>query len=293
MSRKPELNAEPQDAGFTIAELLIVALVGIILVMGIYQLLITQSRALTMQQETIDAQESTRGAAALLAWELRSAAASGGDLYVISQDSVVLRSVRASGVICSWVEGSGQSKYGLRQTSGVFSGTANDSAMFFSVEDETWAAFDVSAAWTGSAAWTNGTPVCFWGDSTTSVPRPEASIQIDTLATLTNLEVGGPVHLFRKMTYGLSTLNGRWWLSRKEGAGGWEILTGPMLSPSDGGLTFAYYDALGVVTTDPTLVARVDFTLRSESYGEISMAGQAGGALEDSITASVFLRNSS
>ncbi len=292
MSRKPELNTKPQDAGFTIVELLVVAVVGVILVMGAYQLLVTQSRVLTMQQETIDAQESTRGAATLLAWELRSAAASGGDLYVINQDSVVLRSVRATGVICSWVEGSGQSKYGLRQTSGTFTGTANDSAMVFSVVDNTWAAFDVSAAWTGSAAWTNN-PVCFWGDSTTSVPRPEASIQIDTLATLANLEVGGPVHLFRRTTYGLSTLNGRWWLSRKEGAGGWEILTGPMLSPSDGGLTFAYYDSLGAVTTDPTLVASVEFTLRSESYGQVSMAGQTGGTLEDSITVSVFLRNTS
>ena len=129
MSRKPELDAKAQDAGFTMVELLVVAVVGIILVMGVYQLLITQSRALTSQQETIDAQESTRGAAALLAWELRSAAAQGGDLYVINQDSVVLRSVRATGVICSWVESAGQSQYGLRQTSGAFTGTANDSAM--------------------------------------------------------------------------------------------------------------------------------------------------------------------
>ncbi len=292
MSGKPQLNTKPQDAGFTIVELLVVSVVGIILVMGAYQLLVTQSRVLTMQQETIDAQESTRGAAALLAWELRSAAASGGDLYVINQDSVVLRSVRATGVICSWVEGSGQSQYGLRQTSGAFTSTTNDSAMVFSVVDNTWAAFNVSAAWTGAAAWTN-TPVCFWGDSTTSVPRPEASVQIDTLATLVNLEVGGTVHLFRRTKYALSAVDGRWWLSRSEGGGEWEILTGPMLSPSNGGLTFAYYDRLGAVTTDPAQVARVEFTLRSESFGQVSMAGHAGRALEDSITATVFLRNSS
>ncbi len=293
MSVKPERNAKSKEAGFTIVELLVVAVVGLILVMGVYQLLITQSRVLTLQQETIDAQESTRGGAALLAWELRSAAASGGDLYVIDQDSIVLRSVRATGVICSWVEASGQSKYGLRQTSGVFTGTTDDSAMVFSVEDKAWAAFDVSNAWTGSDAWTNGTPVCFWGDSTTSVPRPEASVQIDTLATLAKLEVGGGVHLFRRTKYGLSAQDGRWWLSRKEGSGAWEILTGPMLSPSNGGLTFAYYDADGDVTTNPALVARVEFTLRSESYGQVSTAGQTGGALEDSVTTTVFLRNSS
>ena len=289
---KPELNAESKEAGFTVVELIVVSVVGVILVMGVYQLLITQSRILTQQQETIDVQESARGGAALLAWELKSVSASGGDLYVISQDSVVLRSVRATGVICSWVEASGQSQYGLRQTSGVFTGTTNDSVMVYSVQDANWTAFNVSAAWTGSAAWTN-TPVCFWGDSTTSVPRPEASVQIDTLATLVNLEVGGPVHLFRRTKYGLSAQDGRWWLSRREGAGGWEILTGPVLSPSNGGLTFAYYDANDAVTTNPAEVARVEFTLRSESYGKVSKMGQTGGALEDSITTTVFLRNTS
>ena len=290
MSLNHRHNAKPQEAGFTLVELLVVSVVGIILMMGVYDLLVTQSRALTTHQETIDARESTRGGAALLVWELRSVAASGGDLHVISQDSVVLRSVRGSAVICSWVEGSGQSTYGLRETSGDFTGTANDSAMVFSVEDETWAAFNVSAAWTGSEAWTN-TPVCFWGDSTTSAPRPEASIQIDTLATLANLEVGGQVRLFRRTKYGLSAQDGRWWLSRKEGAGGWEILTGPMLSPSNGGLTFTYYDEFGAVTTDPALVARVEFTLRSESHGAVSAVGATGGFSKDSTTTTVFLRN--
>ena len=292
MSVNPERNAKPKEAGFTVVELIVVAVVGLILVMGVYSLFITQSRVLTTQQETIDAQESTRGAATILAWDLRSVAASDGDLYVISQDSVVLRSVRGAGVICSWVEGSGQSQYGLRQTTGVFTGTTNDSVRVFSVEDATWASFDVSAAWTGSEAWEN-TPVCFWGDSTTSAPRPEASVQIDTLATLANLEVGGPIHLFRRTKYGLSTRDGRWWLSRREGAGAWEILTGPMLSPSNGGLTFAYYDADDAVTTDPALVVRVEFTLRSESFGQVSTTGQTGGAIQDSVTTTVFLRNTS
>ena len=289
---KPERNAKPQEAGFTIVELLIVSVIGIMMVMGIYQILITQSRVLSTQQETIDAQESARGGTALLSWELKSLAASGGDLYVINQDSVVLRSVRASGVICSWAEAAGQSRYGLRQTSETFTGITNDSALVYSLTDGGWGAYNVSAAWNGSAAWSQN-PVCFWGDSTTSAPRPEASIQLDTLATVANLEVGGMVHLFRKTKYGLSTRDGRWWLSRSEGGGGWEILTGPTLSPSNGGLEFAYYDTLGVVTTDPTLVARIDFTVRSESYGQVSTVGQTGGNLADSLTTSVFLRNTS
>lgn len=291
MSVRPELNAKSKEAGFTIVELLVVAVVGLILVMGVYQLLITQSRVLTRQQETIDAQESTRGGAALLAWELRSVSASGGDLYVITQDSVVIRSVHASGVICSWHETGSITRLGLQQTSGVFPETANDSAMIYSVVNGTWAAYDVVGAWNGGGGWGNGIPPCFWGDSTTM--QPFAGIQIDTLLSLAGLEVGGPVHVFRRTKYGLSAQNGRWWLSRKEGAGAWEILTGPMLSPSNGGLTFAYYDANGAVTTDPTLVARIEFTLRSESFGKVSTSGQTGGAMQDSVTTTVFLRNTS
>ena len=66
-----------------------------------------------------------------------------------------------------------------------------------------------------------------------------------------------------------------------------------MLSPSNGGLTFTYYDANDAVTTDPTLVARIEFTLRAESYGQLSTAGGTGGFSEDSVTTTVFLRNTS
>jgi len=183
-------------------------------------------------------------------------------------------------------------KYGLRMTSGVFDSTANDSAMVFFLADQTWAVLDVTGAWNGSDAWAH-LSVCFWGDSTTSDPRPEAVVEIDTVASLADLSLGSPIHLFRRTKYGLSASNGRWWLSRRVGADPWEILTGPMRSPSNGGLTFTYYDANDVVTTDPTLVTRIEFTLRSQSYGQVSKAGHTGGFSEDSVTTTVFLRNSS
>ena len=287
----PARNATPREAGFTLVEFLIVSLVGFIMVMGSYQVLISQSRILAQQQETIDARASSQGGAALLAWELKSLSAAGGDLYTITEDSIVVRSVQATGVICSWMETGSVSRLGLQETSGVFPGTANDSAMVYSVVNRTWAAFDVVEAWNGGGAWGNGVPDCFWGDSTTT--EPYAAIQIDTLVTLVNVEVGGPVHVFRRTTYGLSTSDGRWWLSRREGTGAWEILTGPMLSPNNGGLAFKYYAQNDSLTADPTLVTRVEFTLRSQSHGQVSTAGQTGGASEDSVTTTVFLRNTS
>lgn len=273
--------------GFTLIELLIVSVLGVVVVLGAYQLLISQSRLLTQQRETIDARDSARGGAALLAWELKGLSPSENDLYVITADSVVLRSFQATGVICTHASIGVASALGLRQTSGLFTATSNDSVLAYAVLNNSWAAHDVTSALNGSDAWTV-TPVCFWGDSSTSAPRPEAAISIDTLATLVGLEIGGPVHAFRRTTYGLSQNDGRWWLSRRVGAGSWEILTGPTLSPTDGGLTFTYYDSNDDVTTDPTAVARVQFTLRSESFGQ---AGGSLGPVQDSITTTVFLRN--
>ena len=278
------------ESGFTIVELLVVSVLALVVVMSSYQLLISQSQLLAVQGEMIDARDSSHGAAILLASELRSAAAS-DDLYVIAQDSVVLRSFQATGVMCAWDSVGIFHRLGLQNVSGTFPGTVEDSAKAYSITDQSWAAFDVTEAWNGALAWSaGGTPVCFWGDSTTAAPRPEAAIELTgTAASLATLGVGASVRIFRRTKYGLFAQDGRWWLGRRVAAGAWELLTGPMLSPANGGLTFAYYDVNDAVTTDPTLVSRVEFTIRSESYGQVS--GPGGGTVGDSLTTTVFLRN--
>lgn len=290
MKRQRRRQQTQDEAGFTIVELLIVSVLGLVVVMSAYQLLISQSRLLSTQGEMIDARDSSRGAAILLASELRSASASGNDLYVIAQDSLVLRSFQATGVMCSWDTVGVDHRLGLQNVSGTVPGTVADSA---SVYNGSWVVFDVTAAWNGLAAWGLGNmPFCFWGDSTATAPRPQATVELTgSVASLATLEVGNLVRVFRRTKYGLFALDGRWWLGRRVAAGAWELLTGPMLSPANGGLTFAYYDANDAVTTDPTLVSRVEFTLRSESYGQVSAAGQGGGTVGDSLTMTVFLRN--
>ncbi len=66
-----------------------------------YTLLIDQSRSYGKQRELMDVHETLRSAAALLAWELRGASAARGDLYVIDQEKIVLRSVQATGIVCA------------------------------------------------------------------------------------------------------------------------------------------------------------------------------------------------
>ena len=181
MTMHPRRSPNPGNAGFTVVELLVVTLVGLILVMGVYQILISQSRLLTQQGEAVDARGSARAAAGFLSWELKTAAASGNDLYVISPDSLVLRSVQASGVICSWVTQGLNYRFGLRNTAGTFTANAGDSAMVFYLWEHSFRSYDVTGAWNGADSWLMSggrTPVCFWGDSTTAAPRPEATIEL-------------------------------------------------------------------------------------------------------------------
>ena len=280
-------------SGFTLVELLVVILVALLLIGGAYQTLMSQTRLHSVSQQSLDARESVRAATAMIAWDLRSIAPEDGDLYSVTPDSLVLRSARATGVICSAQTVSGGRRFGLQHSSGGFTVTSDDSVLVHTLPDSSWSPLAVTESWTGSSAWASapaggGTPVCFWADSTTSVPRPQVAIHAegDSIA-LEGLRVGSPLVLFRHTTYALFPWDGRWWLGvRTAGATEYEVLSGPMRAPSDGGLVFTYLDASGAATTDPALVTRIEFSLVSESFESF-----AGNPMVDSLSSGVYLRN--
>ncbi|MFQ5689514.1 MAG: PilW family protein [Gemmatimonadota bacterium] len=289
-------NLPPRSSrGFTVVGVMIAIVLSTVVLGAMYRLLDSQGRFYSLERETLDARESLRATAALLTWELRNEAASGGDLYAIGTNSVRLRSTQAMGVICSRTTVGSATRFGLQATSGYFQATADDSALVYSLSTDTWSAVKVVGVWEGSAAWSSGgTPVCFWGDSTTSVPRPQVAVELQGPgAVLADLEVGAPIRLFRQVEYGLFQQNGRWWLGRRQGsATQWEELTGPLLAPANGGLVLTYYDATGSMTSDPAQVARVDLVLRAESFGKVRGFVRSGfGNVIDSLRITASLRN--
>jgi hypothetical protein len=274
-------------------EALVVMLLGVIVLTGIYELLMSQTRLYAIQKEVMDARESLRAAGALLSWELTGASATRGDLYAIGATAITVRSLQGIGVICATAPGG---RFGLQQVSGSFYATADDSVLAYSVADDAWAVLGVSGVWSGATAWDpapggGGTPVCFWGDSTATVPRPQVALELQgDSASLAGLPVGSPIRSFRRTEYGLLQQAGRWWLGRRLGAAGsYEILTGPMRAPADSGLVFTYYDAMGAVTAVPAQVAEVVIVLRAESFGRARAAGYQ--AVRDSLTFRIALRN--
>ncbi len=276
--------------GFTIVEILLSMVLGLMVMGAIFTVFMSQTRQQGLHLETMDARETLRGAAALLSGELRQVSSTDGDVFAIAVTSVVLRSLQGTGIVC--VKHAAQPRYGLWATSGDMQATANDTAMVYAAGDTGSAA----AKWTvmkiqqvtatpaslgvGTCAWTGGVAA-------------ELGLEVVVAAAsdTAGVEVGAPVRAFRRVEYGAFQQDGRWWLGRKVGgAGSFELVTGPLRPPADSGLVFHYYDSTGAETANPLLVHRVEIELRSQSFGQAHSSTGIGERL-DSLIISAFLRN--
>ena len=267
---------------------------GLVLTGGLFSLLVSQWHSYRLQREQSDASTTVRGAAVLLNWELRQVSASSGDIYAMGANSVTVRSTTAGGVVCSYVDVGGSNdtrRLGIHDIFGAMPDTTTaDSALVYRGDLDSWGAYEVSKIWQNSVP----TPTCFWGDSSTSMPKPQAVVEVkDPSNNVDQLEVGAGIQLFQRVEYGVFQQDGRWWLGRRiAGASTWELITGPMRSASDGGLVFTYLDADGNVTAAPADVARIQVNLRSESVGGLPKWGQGiNRSVRDSVSTTVFLRN--
>ena len=267
-------------SGFTMVELSIYVVLASLITGVIVQFMINQSRGYTQQVEIMDARETVRAAAALLTWEFRGLSATGGDLYTIKSDTVALRSTLATGVVCT--KGDTAAVYGIRGKVGQIFTTADDSAMVYLPGTEQWVEVDLVDQSVPLGHIDNGVRFCAWG--TGEAARPDLVVTL--VGDTAGIQAGTPWAAFRRVEYGIYEDGGLWWLGRKVGnAGSYEKLTGPLLSPTDGGFVLTYLDDAGNTTTDPTAVAQVQIEIRSESSGR-----DRGEARRDSIQVTVWLR---
>lgn len=283
--RKPRLNTPSAAAirdrrGLTLVEVLVAIVLSLVAISAIYRVMMSQSRQHTLEYETIDAQETLRGAVALFSSELRQAAADRNDLYAIASDGFTVRSIQASGVVC----GKSGLSYGVAQASGIFQATADDSALAYSSSAGTWKVLKVNQVWTDPS--TTTVPLCAWTGGAT--PNTVMSVLPGDTA---GIGVGSPIRIFRRTEYGTFQQNGRWWLGRRVGSStSYEVVTGPVRPPADSGLAMRYLDAAGTPTAVPSQVSQVQLTLRSESSGKARATGDFGER-HDSISVHVLLRN--
>ena len=264
-------------SGFTFVELSIYMVVASLILGVVVQFMINQSQAYTQEVQIMDARETVRSAAALLTWEFRGLSATAGDLYTIESDTVALRSSMATGIVCAKADT--LPVYGIDGRTGQIFTTANDSAMVYLPGLEDWVELDLTDQFDPISSLV---PFCDWGNGSSFRPDLVVEMAGDT----TGIQVGTPWTAFRRVEFGIYQDGGRWWLGRKVGsAASYEKLTGPLVSPADGGLVLTYLDDTGNTTTDPTKVSQVQIEIRSESTGF-----DRGEARRDSIQFTVWLR---
>lgn len=87
--------------GFTIIELLIVAVLGALVVGAIYQVLIVNQRTYTAQNAQIQSQQTVRAGMDLLSSEVRELSRRGGDILGAGYDSISVRAMRRFGQVCA------------------------------------------------------------------------------------------------------------------------------------------------------------------------------------------------
>ena len=279
--RPPKLDERPlSTSGFTLIELSMYVVLSSLIIGVTVQFMINQSRAYTQQAQIMDARETVRAAAALLTWEFRGLSATGGDLYTIKSDTVALRSTLATGMVCA--KAGTLPIYGLDGKIGRIFTTAADSAMVYLPGSEEWVELDLVDQMEAIGHIENEVRFCEWGNGLAYRPDRVVELAGDTAG----IQVGTPWAAFRRVEFGIYEDGGLWWLGRKTGnAGSYEKLTGPLLSPTDGGFVLTYLDDAGNTTTDPTAVAQVQIEIRSESMGR-----DRGEARRDSIQVTVWLR---
>ena len=273
--------------GFTLVGVLVALVLTSLVLASAYAMILSGSRLYTHQREARSASEALRAASSVLVGELLPLAPDEGDLYAIEPDSIVVRSMYASGVVCSRESGD---RFGLQEVSGTFGKGDADTVTVYVRDSTAYITSKIVDAWNGAAEAQAQTPVCFWADSSTSVPRPQAAVRLTGGGGVADIEVGADLHAFRRVVFLLVQDDGRWWLGRRVAAGTEEVLAGPLLSPGEGGLAFTYLDEDGAVTTDPAEVRRVEVTLRSESLGR-SRFLSGSSTVRDSLTLGVHLRN--
>ncbi|MFL5554477.1 MAG: PilW family protein [Gemmatimonadaceae bacterium] len=277
------IPASSQRKGFTMIEVIVSLVVGLIVMGGVVQLMTVQSRGYGKQREQVDISETAREASALLSWDLRQAGIAGSPFVAMGSNNVSIRSPRGLGTICG--RHPLLARYGLWKTAGTIPATVDDTALVYQIGRGAWTKLKITAVGTPAAM---GVPACKWAGA--RPPDVVVEFAVGAITDTSWIKVGAPFRNFRRVEYAEYQENNRWWLGRRVGAAvSYEKLTGPLLPPASNGLTFTYYDTLGAVTANPAAVGSVAFTLRTESFKN-TRVGSSYTYQRDSLTTKVAVR---
>lgn len=266
--------------GFTLVELLVVAVVGIVILAGVLRILISTQQIYTAQSARMGSQQSVRAGLGVLFGELRELSPGGGDLINMQPNQVQIRVMRGVGLACQ-VEMAATPRITTTRVGRWF--RSGDSVFVFADNDPNTSLDD---RWLrGAVSVVDTTAVCPGGQSgqVLSLPGMLPAMTADSV------RVGALVRSFEHVTYGLFEFgtSGEWYLGQRRTGSDWEPLVGPLLPPDADAPVFRYLDRAGNPTAVAAQVEQVEVRLRSDT----PVRGPGGILIRDSLTARIQARN--
>lgn len=264
--------------GFTLVELLIVTVVGVLVLGAIYQVLITNQRTYATQNANVQANQTLRGGMEALFAELREISPQDGDLLSMSSTGMRIRGNRAPAIVCSIITTGSDPIVQVKRLGRYLTG---DSARIFvdndpdATSDDVWVTADVTVV-----------------DSTGTLSCPDGevaeTVQLEGIswgAPPDSILPGALVRNFVRYQYQVGTYDGQTYLTRTDESGNTYPLIGP-LNPNNP-VSFRYLDAGGTATGTAANVRQIDVTLRSET----NIRDISGDLQQDSLRSRIFTRN--
>ena len=312
--RKARRNARP---GLTLIELMIsVVLLGLLggLIVGF---LLKQQRFYTGANEILLTRTQVRQAAVMMPSDLRAINPAGGDIYAMTDTSIEFRSTFGGSYICSTDVVNAKVAIppvtlakGSVLTSWTQTPTIGDSLALY-VEgtsgplDDSWTLHKITAL---GQSFSNAAPGCtsasgLMKSTDVNASNPSYNFTISPTQAAT-VQPGAAVRFFKKVHYSLyKAPDNNWYLGyfdcrtgRVPVCNSIAPVAGPLRpsvagSPSLAGLQMTYYDTLGAVTANKTLVSRISILLQNQGTKTIQLAGGSPQTFRDSLRIEVGLRN--
>ncbi|MFW6201267.1 MAG: PilW family protein [Gemmatimonadota bacterium] len=278
-------------AGFSLAEMLVVAVLGAATLAAAYRVLVVQERGYRYQAARVDAQRTARVALQVLAGEVREVSPEAGDLVSAASDSLTVRATRKLGIICNvnasspWLDvwRFGTDGFAVDDTLHVFADGNTSSG-----NDDAWGIGVIGSV--EALEWSDCDAV-EWGDHE---PQRLVLNALDDVSAA-DVERGGVVRSYRTFTYAVypDDDNGGWALGRRGDDGSVVALLGGVAPRDEGGLEIRYYQEDGT-EIDPTTATLRESVRRIEIRVGTRSRGRVTGDHEfynDSLVTQVHLRN--
>ena len=276
---------QSRRSGFTLVELLIVALIGSIVLGAAYQTIIVQQKTIRQSFAIVGTQQNVRTAMQVLTSDLREISATDGDITRADSVSIGYRAMRKAGVVCAsdttggtWiVVGTLGDAYAAGDSLLIYADGTNPG-----MTDDSWIRNRVSSVASST--------LCPAHPMVTVTQR----VNLTTVATAM-VRPGGMVRSFVPVLYRITNVGNEGHLFRGEGADTVPIVE-ELSTVANQGLRFRYWDTARVQITSSALASqaqrnqlgRIQVKLRGTAVGSGSTV--ATREFSDSLVTNVYLR---